>query len=61
MPPNGTNVQVNQTIPGLNNGLRLNLIINVVEKTAAIIDVVTSFKNRYAAFKAVRNEVWPYC
>jgi hypothetical protein len=48
---------VNQTVPGLSDGLRLHLlIINGVEKTAAITDVATPFESRYAAFEAVRKE-----
>jgi hypothetical protein len=56
MPPNGINVQVNQTIPGLNDGLQSDLIINEVAKIAAIIDVTMPFENCYATFEAVRNK-----
>jgi hypothetical protein len=55
-PREGTTVRVNQTVPGLHDGLRPDLIVNWVEKSAVIIDVATPFENRFAAFEAVRNE-----
>jgi hypothetical protein len=57
VPHEGTTVQVNQCVPGMNDGLRPNLlIINGVEKSTAIIDVATPFENRYAAFEVAKNE-----
>jgi hypothetical protein len=57
VPREGTTVRVNQTAPGLQDGLRpVLLIVNGVEKSAAIIDVATPFENRFAAFEASRNE-----
>jgi hypothetical protein len=57
VPRKGTTVQVNQTIPGLHDELRPDLlIVNGVEKSAAIIDVAMPFENRFAAFEAARNE-----
>jgi hypothetical protein len=57
VPREGTTVPVNQTVPGLHDGLRPDLlIVNGVEKSAAIIDVATPFENRFAAFETSRNE-----
>jgi hypothetical protein len=57
VPPSGTNVRVNQTVPGMKDGLRPDLlIVNQSAKTAEIIDVATPFEKRYAAFEAVRSE-----
>jgi hypothetical protein len=53
----GTTVRVNQTVPGMEDGLRPDLvIINGVEKSATIIDVATPFENRFITFEAARNE-----
>jgi hypothetical protein len=52
-----TTGEVNPTVPGLQDGLRPDLlIVNEVEKSAAIIDVATPFENRIAAFEAARND-----
>jgi hypothetical protein len=49
VPREGTTVLVNQTVPGLHDGLRPDLlIVNWVEKTAAIIDLATPFENPFA-------------
>ncbi|PNF33810.1 hypothetical protein B7P43_G08586, partial [Cryptotermes secundus] len=57
VPHEGTTVRVNQCVPGMDDGLRPDLlIVNGMEKSAAIIDVATPFENRYAAFEAARNE-----
>jgi hypothetical protein len=57
VPREGTAVRVNQTVPGLQEGLRPDLLIlNEPEKTAAIIDIATPFENRFGAFEAARNE-----
>jgi hypothetical protein len=52
-----TDVRVYQTVPGMKDGLRPDLlVVNESAKTAEIIDVATPFENRYAAFEAVRKE-----
>jgi ribosomal protein S14 len=57
VPRKGAAVRVNQCVPGMNDGLRPDLlIVNEVEKSAAIIDVATPFENRCAAFEAARNK-----
>ena len=56
VPREGTTVRVNQCVPGMSDGLRPDLIVNGVEKSAVIIDVANPLENHYAAFEAARNE-----
>jgi hypothetical protein len=57
VPREGTVVRGNQTVPGLQDGLRPDLLVlNEVQKTAMIVDVAILFENRFAAFEAARNE-----
>lgn len=56
-PPEGSEVRVNQTVPGFQGNLRPDLVIlEPTAKRITIIDVTIPFENRYAAFEAARRE-----
>lgn len=56
-PPEGAEVRVNQTVPGLQGNLRPDLVIlEPTTKRVTIVDVTIPFENRYAAFEAARRE-----
>ena len=59
VPREGTTVRVNQCVPDMKDGLRPDLIVNGVEKSAAIIDVATPFENR-GCKKREEGEIRPH-